>query len=300
MRKNCNPHISHSSCWVCGSEQLEIVKCSNIKGPLNSKTFSISDSNYGTTGEIYRCVDCGFLQCSSLENVLSFYENLQDDSYETSRPARALQARKILNTVRRYKPKGRLLDIGAGSGILVEQAIKLGYNAEGIEPAKWLVSKAKEHGLPVHLGILPHPEVRHPYDVVALIDVIEHVPNPINLLSNIHNIVAKDGIVVAVAPDIDSLLARIASWKWWHFRVAHIGYFNRKTFEMLFNKAGFRLIGTSRPTWYFTLDYLLERVNTYLPHIMWIPTKSFFRKITIPLNLRDSMLGIFKISQEWQ
>lgn len=141
-------------CWICGAKQLKIVKHSNVCGVLDSKTFTISDSNYGTTSDIYRCKNCGFLQCTYLKGVISFYEDLQDPSYEILRPARALQAKKILNIIKKYESNGRLLDIGAGSGILVEQAIKFGYNAVGIEPSKWLVNKAKNHNLSVYQGVV--------------------------------------------------------------------------------------------------------------------------------------------------
>jgi 2-polyprenyl-3-methyl-5-hydroxy-6-metoxy-1,4-benzoquinol methylase len=40
-----------------------------------------------------------------------------------------LQAERLLQSVSRHRPGGRLLDIGAGSGILVEVATRLGYRA---------------------------------------------------------------------------------------------------------------------------------------------------------------------------
>lgn len=293
---NLNLPISSLPCWVCGSQKLELAKSSNIRATLNSEAFAITDSKYGTTGEIHRCKNCGFLQCSNLEDVLPFYEDLQDTSYENSRAERSLQANKLLKIVRKHRPDGRLLDIGAGSGILV-QAIKMGYSPEGIEPSKWLQGKAQEYGLPVHLGTFPHPALAGHYDVVTVIDVIEHISNPVNLLSNICNVIAHDGIVAIVTPDVGSVMARILGWKWWHFRVAHIGYFNKKTLGMACAQAGFKLISMYRPSWYFTADYLVERVNTYLPRMMRIPVYSFLKRVTIPLNLGDSMLGIYKLKR---
>jgi 2-polyprenyl-3-methyl-5-hydroxy-6-metoxy-1,4-benzoquinol methylase len=286
------------SCWVCGSKSLKLIKSSDIRKPLESRMFSISDSHYGTTSDIYRCENCGFLQCSSLNNELPFYEKLKDCPYESSRWARELQFRKILNIVRKYRAKGKLLDVGAGSGILVEQAIDLGYDAEGIEPSGWLVNKAKEYNLPIHLGILPHQDIQGPYDIVTLIDVIEHVSDPRKLLSDIQKLINREGIIIVVTPDVGSFFARIMGWKWWHFRLAHLGYFNKKTFKSIFNATGFKLIKMLRPTWYLPLDYLIERLNTYLPRILRVPVRPFFRKIVIPLNLRDSILGIFSLKQE--
>jgi SAM-dependent methyltransferase len=285
----------HSPCWVCDSQKMEFAKGSNIPETLNSEAFSITNSYYGTTGEIQRCKNCGFLQCSELENVLKFYEESEDPLYEEGRTARALQADRLLKVVQKYQHQGRLLDIGSGSGILVEQAIKMGYSAEGIEPSKWLQGQAQKYGLPIYLGTFPHPDLTGPYDVVTLIDVIEHVPNPVNLLSNIYNVLSEKGVLVVETPEVGSLMARILGWKWWHFRIFHIGYFNRKTLKMALDKAGFRQIGIKRPTWYFTADYLFERLLRYLPSFLQIPAPSFLRKIIIPLNLRDSLLGIYTL-----
>lgn len=281
------------NCWVCGSKQLDLAKCSNIGAALDCEAFIITDSKFGITGKLYRCKDCGFLQCTELRNVLPFYEELQDPSYEITRVERLTQAKKILNRIKKYKTHGKLLDVGAGSGILVEQANKMGYSAEGIEPSKWLRAKAREHGLAIHLGILPHPELTGPYDVVTIIDVIEHVSDPVNLLTNVYNVIDRNGFVIVTTPDVDSFFARMLGWKWWHFRIAHIGYYNRNTLKMVFKKTGFRLICMFRPRWYFTADYVLSRVNIYLPRIMRIPVYSFLRKITLPLNFGDSILGVF-------
>jgi 2-polyprenyl-3-methyl-5-hydroxy-6-metoxy-1,4-benzoquinol methylase len=274
---------------------MELAKCSNISEMLTSQTFAITDSNYGTTGDIYRCNRCGFMQCSKLDDVLKFYEDIKDASYEHGRAERAIQAKRLLMVAQKYRPKGRLLDIGSGSGILVEQAIKMGYSAEGIEPSKWLQGQAEKHGLPVYLGTFPHRELTGPYDVVTVIDVIEHVCHPVSLLSSVRDVVSQDGIVIVVTPNVESLTARILGWKWWHFRVAHIGYFNRKTLAMALDKAGFRMLSMKRPTWYFSADYLFERVMTYLPSFLRMPAPSFFKKIVIPLNLGDSLLGIYSL-----
>jgi len=70
---------------------------------------------------------------------------------------------------------------------MVEEALKLGYAEEGIEACKWLQQKARERGAPVHLGILPHPKLTGSCDVVTLMDVIEHVSDPVVLKRDARN-----------------------------------------------------------------------------------------------------------------
>lgn len=280
-------------CWVCGSTEQVILRKSILDIPLSSSMFRITDAHYGQTGSIYQCQQCGFRQCNDLEQVLDFYETLEDKDYEASRTERAIQARRILQTVSARRPAGRLLDIGAGSGILVEEAQKLGYIAQGIEPSQWLCNKALERGLPVHHGTLPHMNINPPYDIVTLIDVIEHVSNPVKLLKNIHQIMAKGSIGIVVTPDVGSLTARLMGYRWWHYRIAHIGYFNQKTLNLALKKANLRSLVTLRPKWYFSMPYLIERTNFYLPKLFHLPTFKWMEPITVPLNLFDSILVVF-------
>lgn len=281
-------------CWVCGSQSLHFFKASDIDTELTSQSFAITDSDYGRTGELYKCSECGFIQCTDIQNALSFYETLEDTEYEAGRAERALQARKLLEIVLSEKPRGRLVDIGAGSGILVEQARLLGYEAEGVEPSRWLQQQAASRGLPVHLGVFPHAAIERGIDVVTLVDVIEHVSNPVTILRQMCESMADNGIGLVVTPDVGSLAARLLGKRWWHFRFAHIGYFDKKTLLSALRHAGLESIHIGRPTWYFPGDYLLKRVNHYLPTFLQFPVPSFWSKVAIPLNLRDSLYVLFR------
>ena len=83
-------------------------------------------------------------------------------------------------------------------------------------------------------------------------------------------------------------MSKIMKWKWWHIRVAHVAYFNKKTLEIALNKAQLKAIHWSRPTWYFTIGYLIDRISVYLPFFKIFKVINFINKVTIPLNLGDS------------
>ena len=283
-----------NTCWVCGSESLQVVKKSDFTDDLDSANFTITNSDYGKTGELSKCLDCGFIQCSKENDVIHFYENLVDTEYENTRKERKLQETRILKLIQKIKPSGKLLDIGASSGIMVESALEMGYDAEGIEPSRWLQKQAEKRSLPIHLGTFPMEGLSKNYDVITLVDVIEHINNPKELLNEINRHLDKKGILIVITPDVDSLIAKLLKWKWWHFRVAHIGYFNKKTLAQIARGAGFEQLKTIRPSWYFRIEYLVERAYQYLPRILRIPLPRFFKKIVLSVNLRDSLLVIYE------
>jgi len=282
---------ANSRCWICGGQSLTKVKDSSLSKP-SAQSFRITDSSYGVTAAIFRCEECSFLQCPELNDVVRFYEQMDDAEYEKTRSERGIQARKILECLAGYRPSGKLLDIGSGAGILVEQALGLGYDARGVDPSRWLQARAQERGLPVTLGVFPHPEIVGPFDLITVIDVLEHVEDPMRLLQDVRAHLSKDGLAVIVTPDVQSVAARLLGFRWWHYRMAHIGYFSRTTLTNALRRAGLIPKSFQRPSWYFPASYLVERVGVYLPRPLRLRVPGFLSTLLVPLNLRDSMLVV--------
>ncbi len=275
-------------CWICESD-TRLLRRGGIDRPLQSSDFAITDKHYGKIADLFQCSNCGFLQCSRLEDVLGFYENLVDPSYEDGRAVRSMQQRKLLELIPGTAPGRRLLDIGAGSGMLVEEALRLGYEAEGIEPCAALQQTASERGLPVRRGTFPHPTLSGPYDAITMVDVLEHVPNPVGLLEAARRTLSPSGLLLVVTPDVNSIAARLLGSRWWHYRVAHIGYFNRTTLALALRNAGLAPMRWGRPAWYFKADYLAQRVLEYCPSPLRIRPPQSLGTFTLRLNLRDSL-----------
>jgi len=284
---------SGTECWLCGSSKSRLLRPSSLSD-LGAENFRITDSSYGTTAAIYECAECGFFYCPDSPDVLPFYQNMSDDEYERTRPERMIQARELLRVIRKFKNSGRLLDVGAGSGILVEAAKAEGFLAQGVEPSNWLQTQAAKRGLDVVLGVLPDDKLKGPYDVVAAVDVIEHVNNPIDLLRNIEAVLAPDGIGIVVTPDVKSVAARLLGKRWWHYRPAHISYFSNRTLLLALRNAGLRPIGAIRPGWYFPASYLFDRAMQYVPPFLRMRAPRSLARLTVPLNLFDSILVVFR------
>jgi SAM-dependent methyltransferase len=281
-------------CWLCGSTDVRLRRPSTLKSDWTAEKVRITDSNYGATTAIYGCAACKYLFCAEAPDVLPLYREMNDDEYERTRPERIMQARKLLRRISRFKKSGSLLDIGAGSGNLVEAASLAGFVAQGVEPSKWLQSKAAGRGCDVVLGVLPHPALRGPYDVITAVDVIEHVNDPIGLFNHIRMLLANDGIGVVVTPDVEAPISRMLGKHWWHYRPAHISYFSRETLLSALNRAGLLPIYMFRPGWYFPASYLFDRVMHYAPTAFKARAPRFLSRFTVTLNLFDSVSVVFR------
>ncbi len=277
-------------CWLCGGSIVHKQGDGFAREQLTSKHFAITDSDYGTTLSIYHCESCGYKFCPESGDVTHYYAELEDKEYERTRQQRSVQAQYLLEKIQQYKSVGTLLDIGAGSGILVEQAQLLGFEAHGIEPSKWLVEQAQSRNIAVTIGAFPDAALDGRYDVITLVDVLEHVHCPLELLQGITKHLNAGGIAAIVTPDVQSIAARIMGKRWWHYRIAHLSYFDKKTLMLALQKSGLEPITWHRPTWYFPLDYLLSRLGRYLPFIKNLSSLRCAKTINIPLNLYDSWL----------
>ena len=293
--------VSDRPCGVCGTLDTTRWKPRSLDRELRSDDLLISDSRYGVTLSLWKCASCGFLFApqEEIENLTSLYEELVDPGYEESQDSRVLQMRWLLRKALARRPGAvDLLEIGAGTGLLVREAREMGLDASGIEPSGSLVETAKtHHGVDLIQGVFPHPTVDgRRFDLVFLVDVIEHVGDPVQLLRDCGAALKPGGVVVVVTPDVSSIAARLLKQRWWHFRLAHVGYFDRKSLTCAATAA--RLVPERwvRAKWFFRVGYLAERTSRYLP-VGWLnrlaerlgPLRWCYQRV-IPLNLRDSYL----------
>ncbi len=291
--------LTRQACWICGGSDTILWKRRNLQRPLSPEDLQITDSRYGVTLALRRCRQCGFIfaEASELPELTRLYEQLEDQAYGESQDSRALQMKWLLDQALTAHPGARsLLDLGAGAGLLVVEARRRGLDATGVEPSRWLVQMAADlHGVALHQGIFPHPALAgRTFDVISLIEVIEHVSNPVALLADCSAALAEGGILMLVTPDARSLAARLLGRRWWHFRLAHVGYFHRRSLAAALRQAGLEPIQWMRAKWFFRIGYLAERLERYLP-VRGLNRRlrkrralvAFYERV-IPLALRDS------------
>lgn len=291
--------MSIGACPVCSSSRITLWKRRNLSRELAPEDFQITDSQYGVTLTLHRCADCSFIFAdpSEIGQLTEYYEQMVDPDYEAGSENRAVQMRTLLQLGMAARPRARtLLEIGAGSGLLVAEAGRLGLDAVGVEPSESLVDAARRtNGVQLVQGTFPNPLLNgRQFDLVYLVDVIEHVAYPVTLLANCALALAPGGGLVVVTPDVSSLAARLLGRRWWHFRLAHVGYFNARSMNMAARRAGLVIQSTNRARWFFSVRYLAKRVSVYLPVGLvnraaerFGPLRWLYDRV-IPVNLRDS------------
>ncbi len=284
-----------SECPLCSSKNIKRFKKGTFDPEhISSENFNITDSNYGSAWTFFRCRDCRFVFSNPYvpeDKILEFYSGLEDREYNSEAEGRARNFKTILKRLNKIaKPGKTLLDVGAASGIFLHLACRDGYEISGIEPSSFLVEEAERfYGLKLFRGTIEHYRPGKKFAVIALLDILEHLVEPDIFWDKIDNLLEKDGIVVIVTPDINSITARIAGKRWWHYRIAHINFFSLKSILYLLNKHHCEVVLKKRYAWNFSLFYLLTRVFPSFKN------KKALQKILKSINLKLQLFDSWEI-----
>ncbi len=104
----------------------------------------------------------------------------------------------------------RFLDIGCGSGASVRAAKDLGWTATGIDIDPQLVAHGREElAVDLRCGIVTKMDLpAGGFDFIKLRDVIEHFPNPLEVLTRIRPLLAPGGVLLIVTPNEGGIATR--------------------------------------------------------------------------------------------
>ena len=158
-----------------------------------------------------------------------------------------------LDQIEKYRPGGRLLDVGCAVGVFLAMAKARGWDVVGVDVSPFAASYAREKlGVNAIAGELEEAQFpdRH-FDVITLWDVIEHFPDPIATLCEVRRILKDDGILFVDTPNEQSLLKVLARFfylasagkftypvrKMYH--EWHLSYFTARSLETVLHKSGF-------------------------------------------------------------
>jgi len=204
-------------------------------------------------GALLRCSACGQLlsQCSEAR----YWESMQefDDPQGTlpkagSEGGRLRRSKKFLDRIAALlgQPPGeiRLLDVGCSSGAFLQAAVKLGFRAEGVEPAPKAAATAQAAGLKVHQGLLQEAGYADgQFDAITLFEVIEHLQHPQDLLQECRRILRPGGILLVGTGNAGSwsMAALGAHWEYLHIAKhgGHVSFFNPGSMALLAQRSGF-------------------------------------------------------------
>lgn len=220
--------------------------------------------------QINQCPTCGLIMTGS-----DFEEEQYDSaSYYTMRfPTAdeiyvewAFRWRWILKKIATFKKPGDLLDVGAGNGLFVKIAREeFAWNARGLKLSKAEVSFAKEV-LDVDIEPTLLEDVGEKFDVITSFNVLEHVVDPVELISEMREHLVEGGLIALTTPNPTCIQARIKGLREWGMISPphHINIFTKTSLALALEKQGFEVLSYDTLSTYISSLRRIERRGSLL------------------------------------
>ena len=171
--------------------------------------------------------------------------------------------RDKVSLINSYQPlKGRILDIGAGTGDFLLEAKNQNWDILGIEPN----DKAK--GIAVGKGIKFGDTIEklesNSFDVITMWHVLEHVPDVEHQVAELKRLLKPSGTIIIAVPNFKSYDAKYYKEFWAAYDVPrHLWHFSKTAIEKLFDKQNMNLEDI-KPMWFdsFYVSLLSEKYKS--------------------------------------
>ena len=146
------------------------------------------------------------------------------------------------------KEPGKLLDIGAGVGVFVREAVSQGWDALGIDLSHVAADAAHSIGVNVMQATIEDLPAHHTFDVISMWDVIEHVDDPISLVRGAFERLRPGGWLFVETGNYQSASLAATGPDWWLWQADHRWYFSPPSLSALLEGIGFSNLALASTT----------------------------------------------------
>lgn len=234
------------------------------------------DARDGRT--VINCIFCGFahiLPLPTREEQGVFYEK---EFYAVERPKYFSETEEDLTwwmtTYRNYYQLfeehvsgRRILDVGSGPGYFLLAGKERGWDVLGIEPSPDAHAYSTEKGVPVLKDFFSYDALKEhgTFDVIHAAMVLEHVPDPLQMLADMKKLLNPGGLLVIFSPNdynpFQIVLSELSFKPYWVVPDHHVNYFNIPSMQGVLKRMNMEIIDTIGT---FPLEFFILSGRDYI------------------------------------
>lgn len=210
---------------------------------MTCRVCSISLSPWGVTAGVplLICGRCGSIHADCSKPV----DDLYADLYSKDEPVPDVVVASLDAVVRSmsaFRTHGRWLDIGFGQGALLDAAAQGGWSCYGTEHSPVAIEQGRARGFKTTSGTKSFEDGT--FDVVSLVELLEHVEDPGSFLKEARRVLRKGGCLYVTTPNAWSLNRWVLGPSWSIFSPPdHITIFTPAALRRLLSQSGFHKTG---------------------------------------------------------
>ncbi|HEY4215993.1 MAG TPA: class I SAM-dependent methyltransferase [Gemmatimonadaceae bacterium] len=256
LTENLGVFMQDVSCYLCGSTDRQVV----ARQTFTDNYLGLIDPSFqGADRTIVACDECGLVyRAPQLDDrdLKVLYDHFRDASFRGETPdqyfdridalpdAESENFQKIVWLEQRIPDVlakgGAILDIGCGGGVFLAKFVRHfpKWTGAGVEPTvSFAELAARRTGMTVAAdsyrpGLLPQK-----FNLICLIQVLEHVLDPIGFLQGVRRDMAPKGWLYLESPDVSDF--GILPFDHDRYHAQHVYIYSLPLLEYIFAKAGF-------------------------------------------------------------
>lgn len=166
---------------------------------------------------LWDCGQCGtiFVPVGGRAPVSSLYDAFYEQAPFKTPPSALVSLERLVQSSARYRKTGQWLDVGYGEGALLTVAERHGWACFGTEISPPVLEYGHQRGWTVTADPFDDPRFSESaFDVVTMIELLEHVPDPRRLLKDAARWLRPDGLLYVTTPNARSLNFRLLGLGW--------------------------------------------------------------------------------------
>ena len=241
--------LAPTACAICGTfgNSTELYPPTYDEAAFNERIFSARRIPDAIHYRMVRCRSCGLVRSDPSADQASL-----SDLYGRSSFDYAAEVPNLRRTYARYLAKAKrrargrsLLEIGCGSGFMLEEALAQGYQTvRGVEPSHKAIAAAqpsvRDRIVPgiMEPGLFEDGE----FDTACMFQVFDHLPEPGAILEQVRAVLSPSGVLLCFNHNVQSLSARMLGARSPIIDIEHCYLYSPTTMKRLMQRHGFEVV----------------------------------------------------------
>ena len=268
-------YLARSACPCCGAPQsmaspaVHSTPAAEALPPEQHSGFMSGYKSQRVFFSYFRCGTCGLLYCPVFYNhdqLLTHYKHQLENMAGVPRAARSrTQEGYARLLIRHSRGCGGFFEVGPDIGLFAEACARTGNFSHfwlyepNVNVHSELAARFESRPHTIRASMVPTEEiVPGSVSAAALIHVLDHLLDPVDYLAELGKKLESDGILLIVAHNSSSLLARGLGRRWPPFALQHPQLYTPKSIAALLQRTGFAVLEMAAATNHFPLMHLVR------------------------------------------
>lgn len=235
-----------------------------------------------------------------MTKAVSYEKYYRDQDYEDFESLFSNIFQKRFNLIKRFvNSSGKVLDIGASTGIFLNIFKNKGWEVWGVEPSM-SSNIAKKRGIKMINSYFENASLpKNNFDLIVMNHTLEHIKDAAQVIKKTHSLLKSDGILFIDVPNAGGIGAKILNKNWpYLLPEEHIHQFTKESLSNLLKLNGYKVVYWESRSGVFEyanplrelLRSLLTLKKRFFTDILTFP----YASVATLLNNGDSMSFIAK------